>query len=205
MMPKLSGFDVCERAKHDARPDRRLHRPAHRQGAGVRSAERPGGRRRPLHDQAVRSRRAAAEGARRARTVSRHARVALKQVIGRQQDARALVDGARRALGAPVSIEDARRPAAARRRAAADGRRALPGARTTRRSARLGVRAAAGRRGRDAARSPGREGGRAQGARRRGAAPLSRDQPDLQLLREAGGAARRRARRARSRCRRRGT
>ena len=36
--------------------------------------------------------------------------------------------------------------------------------------------------------------GRAQGARRRGAAPLSRDQPDLQLLGEARRAARRRAR-----------
>ena len=39
MMPKLSGFDVCSRAKQVARPDRRLHRAAHRQGAGVRSAE----------------------------------------------------------------------------------------------------------------------------------------------------------------------
>ena len=37
------------------------------------------------------------------------------------------------------------------------------------------------------------QGGRAQGARRRGPAPLSRDQSDLQLLGEAGGAARRRA------------
>ena len=70
MMPKLSGFDVCERAKQRPRPDRRLHRPAHRQGPGVRPPARPGGRRRSLHDQALRSRRAAEEGARRARPVT---------------------------------------------------------------------------------------------------------------------------------------
>ena len=46
----------------DPRPHRRLHRAAHRQGPGDRSAEGPGSRRRPLHDQAVRSRRPAREG-----------------------------------------------------------------------------------------------------------------------------------------------
>ena len=35
------------------------------------------------------------------------ARVALRQIIGRQPDARALVDADRRALGAPVAVEDA--------------------------------------------------------------------------------------------------
>ena len=40
MMPKLSGFDVCERAKQELGLTRRLHRAAHRQGTGVRSPAR---------------------------------------------------------------------------------------------------------------------------------------------------------------------
>ena len=39
MMPKLSGFDVCSRAKQEPRPEGRLHRPADREGTGVRSSD----------------------------------------------------------------------------------------------------------------------------------------------------------------------
>ena len=58
MMPKLSGFDVCQPRQAGPRPEGRLHRPAHGQGPGIRSPARPGRGRRPLHDQAIRSRRA---------------------------------------------------------------------------------------------------------------------------------------------------
>ena len=113
MMPKLSGFDVCDRAKQDARPHRRLHRAAHGQGPGVRSAARAGGRRRPVHDQAVRSGRAPAEGARRARhcTDPVMSRVALKQMsLARQRTApgAARSDAHRRPRSAIAgTIEDA--------------------------------------------------------------------------------------------------
>ena len=117
----------------------------------------------------------------------------LRRIIGRQPEAHALVSAFVDALDAQVSIEDVDGrllhgtilPSSGERFAGA-ARRGQP---------RLRARPRAHARGGDAARAPGAERDRAQGARRRGAAPLSRDQPDLQLLGEAGGAAGSRARR----------
>ena len=109
MMPKLSGFDVCQRAKHELGLTRRLHRPAHRQGPGVRPPEGAGGRRRPLHDQALRSRRPAREGPRRARPVSAPMSACRPEAGDRAVRARRAPWSTRwsAALGAAVAIEDA--------------------------------------------------------------------------------------------------
>src|SRR6266511_2133179 len=109
MMPRLSGFDVCDRAKHDPWINRRVHRAAHGQRTGVRSTARPAGRRRSVHDEAVRSRRARAEGARRARHVTRGVsmtRVELGSIVSRQKDSRAVLAGLQAALGTPVVVAD---------------------------------------------------------------------------------------------------
>jgi CheY-like chemotaxis protein len=107
MMPKLSGFDVCSRTKHDLGLKDVyivLRRPRARSSIGRRAR----GRRRPLHDQAVRSGRAAAEGARCPWTLKAcpgPPGLALRHVLGRQQDARALVTAVAAALGSTVGIE----------------------------------------------------------------------------------------------------
>ena len=111
MMPKLSGFDVCRRVKHALGLNGVYIVLLDRQGAGVRSAERAGGRRRPLHDEAVRSRRAAAEGARSAgavRVMDRAACRAPPPADHRQAAGGAGAVAALAAvLGAPVAVEDA--------------------------------------------------------------------------------------------------
>jgi len=69
-------------------------------------AEGAAGRCGPVHDQAVRPRRVAPEGPRRARDVGM-SRVALRHILGRQPDTRALLQAFAEALGASVTVEDA--------------------------------------------------------------------------------------------------
>ena len=120
-------------------------------------------------------------------------RVGLKQLLARSAEARALVDAVTASLGGPLAVEDG------------EGRH-LHGTPVNGEVTRFPVRleqttlgAVAGPAHGAAlathARPPGGARGRTQGARHRGSQPLPRDQPDLQLLREARRAARCGARR----------
>ena len=119
----------------------------------------------------------------------------LKQLIGRQRDARALVAAICRRVRSAHHDRRRRGPAAVRRRAVAARRHTrVP---VTHLEASLGWVA-----GPPHARTVAAvldhlvaQGDREEGPRRRGAAPVPRDQPDLQLLGEAGVAARARTRR----------
>ena len=60
MMPRQNGFEVCRVIKQPIRHGRDVRDPADRQGPGLRSRAGHGGGGGPVHDQAVRPRRAAA-------------------------------------------------------------------------------------------------------------------------------------------------